>query len=301
MRERPRKHIGPAWQSMLFDAGRVASSMIRSGNADAANRLPEHAEAMFADARDVAGAVMEAGDQLARMLPGYATAAEQLRKAEIAVLAEVKQRLDGAAEADRRRAHRGDDRPGDARAALLHELLQASLFSDTSRSREKLHLRILRAMVPDEARILAALADGSYFPLIHIETRGPGQRIVLANASTVGRVAGVHLNSAVPVYVTHLRDLGLVEEGPQDDTLLDQYALLGGEDYARRAETEGHHNNRLGTKVIRRTLHISPLGEELWAACRAADPHLTENPQPSTNVYRSAYAGPPPPAERGSR
>lgn len=183
----------------------------------------------------------------------------------------------------------------------MHELLQASVYADTRQSRENLHLRILRAMVPDEARILAALADGSRFPLIHIETRGPGSgRTLLANASTVGRVAGVHLNSAVPVYITHLLDLGLVEVGPHDDTLSDQYALLGSEDYARRAESEGQDSSRLGTKVIRRTLHISPLGEELWAACRPAEPRLMEDPEPSANAYRSAYAGPPPPAERGS-
>jgi hypothetical protein len=257
---------------------------------------------MLADALDVAEAVMHASDQLARCLPGYAVAAEQLKRAEIALLKEFKQCLDEAAEADRRRARHGQEGPGGTRATLLHELLQASLYWDTSRSRENLHLRILRAMVPDEARILAALADGSRFPLIHIETRGPGAtRVVLANASTVGRVAGVHLNSAVPVYVTHLRDLGLVEEGPQDDTLSDQYALLGGEDYARRAESAGQHGSRLGTKVIRRTLHISPLGEELWAACLPAEPHLREELEPPIQSYRSAYAGPQPPAERGSR
>jgi hypothetical protein len=303
MRERPRQQIVPAWQAMLADAGRLASSLVRSGDADVAGRLPGHAEAMLTDARDVAEAVVHAGDQLARRLPGYAAAAEQLRKAEIALLAQVKQRLDEAAEADRRRAHDGHDGPVDARAALLHELLQASLYADTHRSRENLHLRILRSMVPDEARILAALADGSRFPLMHIETRGLGAtRTVLANASTVGRVAGVHLNSAVPVYVTHMRDLGLVEEGPQDDTLSDQYALLGSEDYARRAESEAQDSTRLGAKVIRRTLHISPLGAELWTACRPAEPAVTEGPGEATPAaYRSAYAGPPPPAERGSR
>lgn len=96
MRERPRQQIVPAWQAMLSDAGRLASSLVRSGDADAAGRLPGHAEAMLADARDVAEAVIHAGDQLARRLPGYVAATEQLRKAEIALLTEVKQRLDDA-------------------------------------------------------------------------------------------------------------------------------------------------------------------------------------------------------------
>ena len=309
MRDRPRQQIVPAWQAMLSDAGRLASSLVRSGDRSGAGRLPAHAEAMLVDARDVAEAVLQAGDQLARRVPGYALAADQLRKAQISVLNDVKQRLDEAAEADRRRRAPGnpDGGPGDVRSTLLHELLQSSLHADTNRSRENLHLRILRSMVPDEARILAALADGSRYPLMHIETRGPGAtRTVLANASTVGRVAGVHLNSAVPVYVTHMRDLGLVEEGPQDDTLSDQYALLGSEDYARRAESEGQDSNRLGTKVIRRTLHISPLGAELWAACRPVEPPLMHSPDSPDDTapiqaYRSAYAGPVQPRERGSR
>lgn len=310
MRERPRQQIVPAWQSMLFDAGRLASSLVGAGSGDSevAARLPGHAEAMFTDAWDIAEALIQAGDQLARRVPGYVQAAEQLRKAQLSVLSDVKQRLDEAAAVERRRHGSGAQGGGgqtDARATLLHDLLRASLHADTSRSRENLHLRILSSMVPDEARILAALADGSRFSLMHIETRGPGAtRTVLANASTVGRAAGVHLNSAVPVYVTHMLDLGLVEEGPQDDTLSDQYALLGSEDYVRRAETDAHDSNRLGTKSIRRTVHISPLGAELWAACRTADPIRTHEPDDPgaapTRAYRSAYAGPPRQPSRGS-
>jgi hypothetical protein len=276
---------------MLSDAGRLVSSLAHSGDAEVAARLPGHAEAMLGDARDVAEAMLEAGDQLARRIPGYAQAARQLRKAEVALLSELKQRLDAAADADR--ARRGT--PSDERTALLQQLLRSSMVADSGHSRKNLHLRILRSLVPDEARILAALADGSRFPLMHIETRGPGAtRTVLANASTVGRVAGVHLNSAVPVYVTHLRDLGLVEEGPQDDELSDQYALLGSEDVARRAESEAAESTRLGTKVIKRTLRISPLGAELWAACAPSDP--TSNGR-VREPYRSGYAGPPGPRE----
>jgi hypothetical protein len=306
MRERPRQRIAPAWQAMLTDAGRLASSLLRAGQPTGAERLPAHAEAMLVDARDIAGAVIDAGDQFARRIPGYTAAAEQLHRAQTALLSDVKQRLDEAAEAERRRRATAIDgrRDWDPRSAVLHDLLQASLHADTGRSRQNLHLRILRSMVPDEARILAALADGSRFPLIHIETRGPGAgRTVLANASTVGRVAGVHLNSAVPVYVTHLFVLGLVQEGPQDDTLSDQYALLGSEDYARQAESEAKESTLLGTKEIRRTLQISPLGAELWAACRPAEPPLMHHPNEAAPIsaYRSAYAGPVSSPERGSR
>ncbi|HEY2203390.1 MAG TPA: Abi-alpha family protein [Pseudonocardia sp.] len=286
MQDRQRPRIGPAWQAVLSDIRQLAGTTARAANADVARRLPEHAAAVVSDARDLAEAMTVAGDRAARRIPGYAETVEQLRRAEASVLREIKQRLDDLAEAT--------DEAGDsasARSRLLEQLLTASLGADPNRSRERLHLRILRSLVPDEARILAALSDGSQFPLVHVETRG-GTRTVLANASTVGRVAGVHLQTAVPVYVGHLRDLGLLEEGPKDDALSDQYALLVSENYVRRALEESGEGLR-GNKAVQRTLRLSALGRELWDACRPEEPtrHLAGTNGSAPESYRSAYAG----------
>lgn len=223
--------------------------------------------AMLDDARHLAEALTGVGTQLARRLPGYDLTSDQLRRLENAVLREVKQRLDAVA------AEEDQTRHSSAPARLLDELLGASIESDTERSREFLYLRILGSLVPDEARILAALADGTRYPLVHVQTRSTGvQRTLLADASTIGRAAGIHLNQAVPVYVGHLRTLGLVEEGPEDDSLGTQYEILQSEDYVRRADQEARNGGLRGARIVRRTLRISALGRQLWTACRPDDP-----------------------------
>jgi hypothetical protein len=125
---------------------------------------------------------------------------------------------------------------------------------------------------------------------------------VLENASTVGRVAGVHLNQQTPLYVSHLRELGLAEEGPAEDLLSDQYALLTSEDYVKRAIDEAEGGLR-GSRVARRTLHISRLGTELWTACTGQGPPRTipAPGEPGDNAYLSAYAGAPPRAPKAVR
>ena len=54
----------------------------------------------------------------------------------------------------------------------------------------------------------------------------PHRRRVLENASSVGRAAGVALPEYVHLYVSHLRRLGLVEPGPEDQSLKDEYDIL---------------------------------------------------------------------------
>ncbi|HEY4006323.1 MAG TPA: Abi-alpha family protein [Pseudonocardia sp.] len=298
MQDGPRRRIMPAWQAILADVRQLAEAVVRVNDNEVARRLPEHAEALYTDARHLAEAISTASDQAASYLPGYPTAKKQLRRAEAALLREIKQRLDEVADADLDANRTG------ARARLLEQLLTDSLDANPDRSRENLHLRILRSLVPDEARILAALADGDQFPMVHVEARGGsgGNRTVLANASTVGRVAAIHLNSAVPVYLTHLRELGLVQEGPHNDQLSDQYALLANEDYVRAAIDATEDRMLRGAKVVQRTVRISPLGTELWAACRPDEP--TTSPR-STNGsvvgYRSAYAGVRPAQEKDRR
>ena len=73
-----------------------------------------------------------------------------------------------------------------------------------------------------------ALSDGSSYPLVHIAEPGVGsyQKLVLENASSVGRAAGVALPDRVHLYVSHLRRLGLVESGPEDHSLKDEYDIL---------------------------------------------------------------------------
>jgi hypothetical protein len=107
---------------------------------------------------------------------------------------------------------------------------------------------------------------------VHIQSKANGGRTVLANASTVGRAAGVQLPEATAAYVTHLRVLGLVEEGPADDALAVRYDILLGDPEVRGAEEQARGEGRLGARTVRRTVRLSALGRELWDACQQREP-----------------------------
>ena len=132
-------------------------------------------------------------------------------------------------------------------------------------SRRLLHEGLIAELVPDEARILSALSDGSTYALVHIAQRGIGgygDRI-LENASSVGRAAGVALPEYVHLYVSHLRRAGLVESGPEDPSLKDEYDILLTEPNLL-ATIASVGKGPLGARIIRRTVRISDLGRELW-------------------------------------
>jgi len=155
---------------------------------------------------------------------------------------------------------------------LMTALLERSLAQDTAGSRRDVHVSILRQLVPDEARIIAALAAGPPAPLIHVLPRAGGDRI-LENASLIGRTAALTLPSMTPTYVTHLRALGLVETGPENADDKQGYEMLMADRDVRAALKEGELS-KLPARALKRTLQLSARGHELWAACRpdGADP-----------------------------
>jgi hypothetical protein len=288
-----RARIKPTWQAFLTDAREVVSDLVRFNEPDQGQRLQDHADAMFSDIVNLGEALLGSTDAVARTVPGYRTAKRQVQRAESAVIRDVKRRIDEISEIPL------SGQVVDPRPKMLDQLLRASMESNPRRSLELLQMRILRSMVPDEARILAALSDGTRFAMIHVYVRsGGGVRAALENASTVGRVAAVHLNNAVPLYVAHLRELGLAEEGPAEELLSDQYALLTSEDYVQKAISEADGGIR-GSRTVRRTLRISDIGKEFWADCAGRKTQPSVNAKLSKDeVYLSAYAGVAPPPEK---
>lgn len=186
---------------------------------------------------------------------------------------ELSKRLPGASDDEpprlepvsvRAKSVRGDDPLRTRMARLLAE--SAELKRDDARDR--LYEAILASLVPDEARILSTLAQGGVFPLIDVAERtlfGGVGRIVLRNASTVGKAAGVTLDDHVPVYVTRLVDLNVAEVLREDPTLDTQYEVL----VADEAVVEVVNTVRRPT-FVRRTLRISRFGLRLWQACDPA-------------------------------
>jgi hypothetical protein len=151
----------------------------------------------------------------------------------------------------------------------MRALLSRSVHDTPAESRQTLHEVLVGELVPDEARILSALSDGTVYAMVHIAESGlvGKQTRVLENASIVGRAAGVALPDRVHLYVSHLRRLGLVESGPEDPSLRDEYDILL-TDPKLRATIAAIGKGPLGARILRRTVRISDLGRELWDAAQ---------------------------------
>ncbi len=227
----------------------------------------------------------------ARAIPGVRAIEAQASSGERYLLRQIKRRLDEIESpigptatqtppvkpgANQPAAAVGDGSPIDQR---LRALLTRSVRDTPAESRRTLHEALLDELVPDEARILAAMSDGSTFPLVHIAEPGVGtyQKLVLENASSVGRAAGVALPDRVHIYVSHLRRLGLVESGPEDHALKDEYDVLLTEPKLRATIASIGKGPR-GARMIRRTVRISDLGRELWEAANPPEDADADHP-----------------------
>ncbi|MDS0133505.1 MULTISPECIES: Abi-alpha family protein [unclassified Amycolatopsis] len=239
-------------------------------------------------AGQLAGWAARTGFALGRKLPGVETAERGVRQVERQLLTELRRRLDevddpyhaaltAASAMNRATVPREaavtlvpvrDNHAEPLRAAMA-ELLNHSIGFGRERAREYFYAIILRQLTPDEARILSALSDGSPFPAVDVVERtglGGNGRVVLRNASTVGKAAGVSLPDQVPGYVTRLIGLGLVDLDEEVPSLETQYEILLTDETVREAEK---HVRR--AKFVRRTIHVSRLGAQFWQAC---DPSL---------------------------
>jgi hypothetical protein len=228
-------------------------------------------ETTFGKLGDAAGWLARTGWRVTRGLPGGELAERQLRRLESAVVDEVRKRLEPApGRADALvtlvRPMNGHVEP--LRAGMA-ELLNQSANADVARAVEYLHTTILRQLVPDEARILAALADSAPRPAVDVVVRttlGGVQRIVLRNASSVGKHAGVSAPEYVPAYLTRLYRMGVVDIGDEDPTLAEQYDILLTDQLVRDAEERARRARKGAARIVRRTVMISDLGGRFWQA-----------------------------------
>ena len=153
---------------------------------------------------------------------------------------------------------------------VMRDLLDRSMYTRPDDSRTALYLSLLADLLPDEARILAALSDGSAYPVIDIAEPllGSSTAFVLTNASTVGRAAGVTLPHHTPLYVTRLVLAGIAVIGPEGgNAMYDDYEMLLTDAGVNLAIAKARRGIR-SARVIRRTVRMSELGQELWEAAK---------------------------------
>lgn len=147
-------------------------------------------------------------------------------------------------------------------------LLSRANNHTTQASRRELFAKLIDQIVPDEARIISALSDGSSSPLIHVFRRSTSRNsstAILENMSLVGRSANLALPHLTPTYVGHLLAMGLLEIGAEDVSLRTEYEILSA-DMAVLAAIKSAARGAIGARVERHTIRLSLLGRELWAA-----------------------------------
>lgn len=222
---------------------------------------------------------------LARRLPGGEALQREVQRIQDAALHEVRRILDipeaphanGATPDEQRVMMLVQQSAGkDPLRSAMNELLERSVEPDREASREYLYGNIISQLVPDEARILAALSDGSQYAAGDVVAKqfGRADRVVRANVSTVGRSAGVVTPDNVPTYITRLHSYNLVEFGPPEDSIAYQYDILATDATVQAAEATIEARKLGSPRLVRKTLSISPFGREFWAAADPARPTL---------------------------
>jgi hypothetical protein len=158
----------------------------------------------------------------------------------------------------------------------LRRLLTEADNQDAAAGRAAWLSRAVDHLVPDEARLLAVLAEpagGVGCPLVHIHCVTPtglSGEVLLENLASVGDPARLALPQLVPYYVGRLVALDLVEIGPEDDRFRDEYHGLLARPEVLAALASAREQG-LTPRVMRHTLRLSPLGRELWESQFAAD------------------------------
>jgi hypothetical protein len=220
--------------------------------------------------------------RLARQLPGVSTLEREAGKLTRAVVDRAAELMDEPpavtgsavyASADEQRVLRqphNADREAEPLRSAMSRLLSRS--TGLTSGRQYLFASIVAQLVPDEARILAALADNEPFAVIDVEVKASGRgttrtaRTVLANASTLGRVADVRVTADAAAYLTRLFRFGLVDFGPADGRLADEYDEIAADETVRRARAAAEAAKQGTVRHHRKTVTLSDLGREFWAA-----------------------------------
>lgn len=222
---------------------------------------------------------------IARRLPGGQAIEQQARRLQDAALTEVRRLVtaEGAApqhSADEQRVMmliQQAQAGADPLRSAMSELLERAVEGDRTHSQDYLFGNIISQLVPDEARILAALSDGTAYAAIDVVAKPIGRaatRTVLANASTVGRQAGVMSPDSTPTYVSRLYRFGLVEFGPPTESLAMQFDILATDSAVQAAEATIEARREGSPRHVRKALTMSQFGREFWAACDPSRPAL---------------------------
>lgn len=152
--------------------------------------------------------------------------------------------------------------------------------------------RILSELAPDEGRILRLLLLDGPQPSVDIRTGGPTgmvrSRLIAPGLSMIGARAGCRYVERVPSYLNNLFRLGLIWFSRE--TLHDpsRYQVLEAQPEVLEAiHVAGH------AKVVRRSIHLTPFGEDFCQVCLTPETPPDELPRHSVPPEDKVLTQPP--------
>ena len=145
------------------------------------------------------------------------------------------------------------------------ELLRRSADVHWEESGHPAFARILTQLSPDEARILRLLARTGPQPSVDVRTSRPlgvGSQLVAPGLNMIGAEAGCRYPERVFAYLNNLYRLGLVwfSREPLEDPL--RYQVLE----AQPEVVEAMRRAGRG-RTVRRTIHLTPFGQDFCDVC----------------------------------
>lgn len=129
--------------------------------------------------------------------------------------------------------------------------------------------RILGELAPDEARILRFLMKEGPQPTVDVRTNRPlgiGSELIEAGLSMIGRQAGVRRLDRTNAYLNNLFRLGLVWFS-REEVEPSRYQVVEVQPEVQEAMARAGR----APKTVRRSVHLTPFGEDFCHLCLPLD------------------------------
>jgi len=149
------------------------------------------------------------------------------------------------------------------------ELLRRSRDVWDENERHPAFVSILNELAPDEARILVLMLEDGPQPAVDVVEGGlmgqlRGSPMIARGLTMIGAQASVRYPSLVPQYLNNLTRLGLVWQSEEPVSELIRYQVVEAQpDVLEAVHAKG------GARIKRRSIHLTPFGQDFARACFA--------------------------------
>ena len=132
---------------------------------------------------------------------------------------------------------------------------------------------ILKSIAPDEARMLVLMLKEGPQPTVDVIVSN-SKRVIASGLSMIGGRASLRTPEAMPTYLINLTRLGLIWESDEPVKDLLRYQVVEAQPDVLAAAKSVRRS-----KVLRRSLHLTPFGVDFAVACFADFEELVDPPE----------------------